>query len=411
MILHSDDGFGSGDDSITVGGGASGTSDINGSTRINMYGGNDTITVEDDIKGKTVIHTGDGDDTIIVGDDIREKAEIDTGSGNDTITVSGDFSSSNSIETDAGDDTITIGGKVSGEIHMGSGDDYLSIGGVISDTVDGGSSGTDYLYLASYSYDDYTNNVDKIRSEYIEDFEYIMFSDGTVYDVDDDKITEDETVLSIFENGSTTIPASDYYTITGTATGGAISEGDTVTLEINGTIYTTVVALSGAWSVDVDGADLDADNEFDAVVSSSDASGNTVETKTTYIYSATTDSTDDIPSDFEDAAENLNDNVAWFESNTGIEDDTVDYVNQNDKYWNDDERGSHIIGTGNNDIIYGNGGDDHIVGSNSQDKLYGGEDRDWLEGGDGDDKLYGDNGDDLLNGGTGQDELISLLVV
>ncbi|MAF15609.1 MAG: hypothetical protein CMG93_06480, partial [Marinomonas sp.] len=89
---------------------------------------------------------------------------------------------------------------------------------------------------------------------------------GTV-SVDD--ITSDDVI-----NAS---EAAGTVTVTGTATGGDIATGDTVTLEINGNTYTTTVAAGGAWSVDVAGSDLAADTAFDAVVTSSDAAGNTVE--------------------------------------------------------------------------------------------------------------------------------------
>ncbi|HAW94620.1 TPA: hypothetical protein DCX24_19200, partial [Candidatus Azambacteria bacterium] len=56
--------------------------------------------------------------------------------------------------------------------------------------------------------------------------------------------------------------------------------GDVVTMIINGTTYTTTVQADGSWSVDVAGSDLAADTEFDVVVSSSDALGNTVESTT-----------------------------------------------------------------------------------------------------------------------------------
>jgi Ca2+-binding RTX toxin-like protein len=124
-----------------------------------------------------------------------------------------------------------------------------------------------------------------------------------------------------------------------------------------------------------------------------------------------TDTTDDVvgsddtPTEFEGMAAGLDDNIAWFKSNTGIEDDTTDNVDQNDKSWDDGEEGSYIVGTGNNDTIKGNGGDDHIVGNNSQDDLYGGSGQDWIEGGDGDDHIYGDDSSDLLDGGSGQDNI------
>uniref|UniRef100_UPI001CA4A467 retention module-containing protein n=1 Tax=Marinomonas lutimaris TaxID=2846746 RepID=UPI001CA4A467 len=71
--------------------------------------------------------------------------------------------------------------------------------------------------------------------------------------------------------------ASGTITVTGTATGGDISQGDPVVLVINGVTYTTVVSAIGTWSVGVAGADLAADTAFDAVVTSSNSSGNTVQ--------------------------------------------------------------------------------------------------------------------------------------
>ncbi|MBE4579778.1 Ig-like domain-containing protein [Vibrio navarrensis] len=85
-----------------------------------------------------------------------------------------------------------------------------------------------------------------------------------------DPITADDVI-----NAS---EAAGTVTVTGTATGGDIATGDTVTLEINGKTYTTTVGADGTWSVDVAGSDLAADTAFDAVVTSSDAAGNTVDT-------------------------------------------------------------------------------------------------------------------------------------
>ncbi|WP_417561183.1 retention module-containing protein, partial [Marinomonas sp.] len=82
-------------------------------------------------------------------------------------------------------------------------------------------------------------------------------------------ITEDDVVNKAEANGT--------ITVTGTATGGDISQGDQVVLVINGVTYTTTVSSTGTWSVGVAGSDLAADTEFDAVVTSSNSSGNTVE--------------------------------------------------------------------------------------------------------------------------------------
>ncbi|MDX1539616.1 type I secretion C-terminal target domain-containing protein, partial [Arsukibacterium sp.] len=70
--------------------------------------------------------------------------------------------------------------------------------------------------------------------------------------------------------------AAGIIVVTGTATGGDIAAGDVVTMIINNVTYTTTVQADGSWSVDVAGSDLAADTEFNVVVSSSDAAGNTV---------------------------------------------------------------------------------------------------------------------------------------
>tara|TARA_R110001583_G_scaffold195413_1_gene372951 strand:- start:137 stop:2608 length:2472 start_codon:yes stop_codon:yes gene_type:complete len=84
-----------------------------------------------------------------------------------------------------------------------------------------------------------------------------------------DNITADD-VINATESGQTIM-------VTGTATGGDITEGDTVILEINSKTYRTTVTAGGVWSVDVAGSDLAANTVFDAIVSSSDAAGNSVE--------------------------------------------------------------------------------------------------------------------------------------
>ncbi|MDX1539723.1 retention module-containing protein, partial [Arsukibacterium sp.] len=88
-----------------------------------------------------------------------------------------------------------------------------------------------------------------------------------------DNITADD-IINAAETAAT-------ITISGSATGGDIAPGDVVTMVINGTTYTTTVQADGTWSVDVVGSDLAADTEFDVVVTSSDAAGNTVESSAT----------------------------------------------------------------------------------------------------------------------------------
>ena len=63
-------------------------------------------------------------------------------------------------------------------------------------------------------------------------------------------------------------------------------------------------------------------------------------------------------------------------------------------------------GLGGNDTLYGGDGDDHLYGNEDNDTLYGGDDNDVLDGGAGKDKLYGGEGNDELRGGTGVDDLL-----
>lgn len=73
----------------------------------------------------------------------------------------------------------------------------------------------------------------------------------------------------------------------------------------------------------------------------------------------------------------------------------------------------------NNDVIYGNEGQDHIYGQLGRDRIFGGGSGDVIDGGRGADIIYGDDvfnsnyiaedadfaGDDLINGGDGNDQI------
>ncbi|MFV1873693.1 MAG: immunoglobulin-like domain-containing protein [Oleiphilus sp.] len=79
-----------------------------------------------------------------------------------------------------------------------------------------------------------------------------------------------DDIINASESGAATIAVS------GTATGGDISLGDTVTVTVNGTEYQTIVGAGGAYSVNVETTDLIADNTIDVTVASSDDAGNPV---------------------------------------------------------------------------------------------------------------------------------------
>ncbi|MGF1899446.1 Ig-like domain-containing protein, partial [Aliivibrio sifiae] len=76
--------------------------------------------------------------------------------------------------------------------------------------------------------------------------------------------------------------------VTGTAIGGDISENDVVTMTINGQAYQTTVDENGNWSVDVAGADLANDTEFEVSVASTDAAGNEVTSTATSTHTVDT---------------------------------------------------------------------------------------------------------------------------
>ena len=74
----------------------------------------------------------------------------------------------------------------------------------------------------------------------------------------------------------------------------------------------------------------------------------------------------------------------------------------------DDDNGlanKPLIGTDEDDEIFGLDGNDLLIGGDGNDALYGGTGNDGLIGGDGRDTLHGGTGDDAMTGGTGDDTL------
>jgi Ca2+-binding RTX toxin-like protein/phage FluMu protein gp41 len=105
--------------------------------------------------------------------------------------------------------------------------------------------------------------------------------------------------------------AAETIAITGT-TAGEVAAGDTVTLTVDGSLYTGPVAADGRFSIDVLGGDLatDPDLRIDAIVSFTDAAGNPGTASDTETYTvdvaaagAVTLDTDITPDDVINAAE------------------------------------------------------------------------------------------------------------
>jgi len=65
-----------------------------------------------------------------------------------------------------------------------------------------------------------------------------------------------------------------------------------------------------------------------------------------------------------------------------------------------------IVGTNEDDVLYGTDGPDHICALRGADTVYAGAGDDIVEGGNGDDLLVGEGGNDLLVGGSGADSFV-----
>ncbi|WP_017721297.1 DUF4347 domain-containing protein [Kamptonema formosum] len=65
----------------------------------------------------------------------------------------------------------------------------------------------------------------------------------------------------------------------------------------------------------------------------------------------------------------------------------------------------NLDGGSGNDLLYGNQGADFTEGGTGNDRIFAGKDSDGVSGGDGDDTLAGDFGSDTLNAGAGNDLL------
>lgn len=65
-----------------------------------------------------------------------------------------------------------------------------------------------------------------------------------------------------------------------------------------------------------------------------------------------------------------------------------------------------LFGEGDQDIIYGNDGDDYIEGNADIDELHGGDGDDYIDGGLNADDIYGDDGADECHGQAGDDFIV-----
>ncbi|WP_343750162.1 VCBS domain-containing protein, partial [Marinomonas primoryensis] len=318
-----------GGDRLAIGG------SVNSNSEIDLGDGNDSVYVAHDLSGK--IDAGDGNDTVEIGRNINSSGDVKLGKGDDVLLVQGDISGE--IKGEDGNDAVIIHGNVwsDAKIDLGKGDDVITIDGKLYSDVDGGK-GDDSIYLASYTKNDYNNNVDNIKSRVI-NFENVMMSDGIV-----------KGDSSGFNNGSAMFSYSVSVEIDN-----ANSTTDTSTLTLFGIPSTATLTLDGATLT------ANSDGNYDIEITSDQTS----------IENLNVLSNNPLP-DLE-----ITTTVSYSANGSS----TVDEAADDDNY---------LVGTQ---------GEDTLVGGLGDDILFGGDDEitDTLTGGDGKDIFILNDTTDVLN--------------
>ncbi|WP_111606111.1 retention module-containing protein [Marinomonas arctica] len=254
---------------------------INGVTYETQVGSDGIWSV--DVAGSDLIADSDRvvEASVVVSNNIGQEGVTDTTESYLVKTGSRASISVNSITSDdvinaeESEGSVTVSGRVGFD---------ASAGDVVSMTING------TLYTAVVLANK-TWSVDVLGSDLAQDasFQASVTGQDSAGNSFSATTTSTHTVDTSADAGTVTVnaitsddvinatEAAGTVAVTGTATGGDIAEGDSVTLVINGTTYTTTVGADNTWSVDVAGSDLAADTAFDAVVTSSDEAGNTVE--------------------------------------------------------------------------------------------------------------------------------------
>ncbi len=253
----------------------------------------------------------------VAGSDLAADTSFDVNvaSSNDAgNTVTSSVTSSHTVDSSADAGTVSVANITADDIVNASEDDAditvtgtasggdISTGDTVSFTVDGTDYSTTVQADGSWSVDvagsdlaaDAGFDVNVVSSDSVGNTvtstttsTHIVDTTGTAGTVTIDSISADD-VINTAESSAT-------ITVTGGANGGDISTGDTVSFTVNGTDYSTTVQANGSWSVDVAGADLNADTSFDVSVVSSDAVGNIVTSNATSTHTVdTVDAIDDV---------------------------------------------------------------------------------------------------------------------
>src|SRR5207247_2167526 len=182
--------------------------------------------------------------------------------------------------------TIAVTGTVGGDVQSGdtvtltvNGNAYT--GTVTSSTFSINVAGSDLAADADHTVDASVSTTDAAGNSTTATASHLYSVDTTVTaSLAVNAITADN-ILNAAEAGGTVA-------VTGTV-GGDVQSGDTVTLTINGNVYTGAVSGS-TFSINVAGSDLaaDADHTVDASVSTTDAAGNSTTATASHLDSVAT---------------------------------------------------------------------------------------------------------------------------
>ncbi|RXK04562.1 Ig-like domain-containing protein [Halarcobacter ebronensis] len=292
-----------------------------------------TISVTGSQIGDTLTYTINGVETTIIltADDIADgitfnvepnttiTAQLSDAAGNVSEEIS---ATSLSVDLEAESGTVTVNTIAGDDVINASesGAETIAVSGTATggdiqagDSVTVSVNGTDYTTTVQA---DGTYSVDVATSDLLADNSVevdvvstdaagnSVTSEGS-RDISVDLEAESGTVTVNTIAGDDVINASESgaetIAVSGTATGGDIQAGDSVTVSVNGTDYTTTVQADGTYSVDVATSDLLADNSVEVDVVSTDAAGNSVTSEGSRDISV--DTTVDISSDLDAASD------------------------------------------------------------------------------------------------------------
>ena len=201
-----------------------------------------------------------------------------------SITLDATLTSDNIINAEESSGTVPVSGTVSGEFQAGdevtltiNGADYsgpVAADGSFSIDVEGSDliADSDSIVDVSFIATDLAGNTSTPITASIPFSTDISATASIVIN----SITADDIINSA-EAGST-------IAVTG-AVGGDASQGDSVTLTINNTVYSGLVDADGTFSIDVAGSDLVVDTSFEARVTGTDDAGNAFDATTTSTHS------------------------------------------------------------------------------------------------------------------------------